>query len=219
MEISVIIRTKNEEEWLGRTLHSLSLQTEKSEMIIVDNHSNDRTLNIAEKFGCKAVSIPPKEFTYGLALNRGIAVSSGKYLAILSAHCVPANERWLINLKKNFGNHKIAGVYGRQLPLPDSTPMDKRDLWNIYGLEKKIQKKDFFFHNANSMIRRDIWEKYPFDEKSKGVEDRIWAKEVISEGYYLAYEPDAPVYHFHGINQSNDEKRVNRVVKVIEMMY
>jgi len=74
-------------------------------------------------------------------------------VAILSGHCIPANERWLLRFSANFSKPSIAGVYGRQEPLPDSTAFDKRDLWTTFGRDRRTQRHDHFFHNANSMIR------------------------------------------------------------------
>ena len=51
-------------------------------------------------------------------------------------------------------------------------------------------------------IRRDIWEKIPFDPSVTNIEDRIWAGEVIKAGYKLIYEPEAAVFHYHGIHQT-----------------
>ena len=76
---------------------------------------------------------------------------------------------------------KVAGVYGRQKPLSYSSDFDKRDLINLFGPEKKIQKKDTFFHNANSAFRKKLWSKIPFDEMTKHIEDRIWGNEVINK--------------------------------------
>ena len=97
-------------------------------------------------------------------------------------------------------------------------PIDKRDLLYVFGLDKKIQKKDYFFHNANSIIRRDIWNKIPFDENVSNVEDRVWGKEVIQRGYNLVYSPDASVYHHHGLHQGNDLKRAEGVISVIDQV-
>ena len=40
---------------------------------------------------------------------------------------------------------KIAGVYGRQKPLSYSSDFDKRDLFNLFGPEKKNTKERYFF--------------------------------------------------------------------------
>lgn len=220
MKISVVIRTYNESFWLPRLLFALSCQAHKDhEIIVVDNESTDDTLEIAQKAGAKVVSIEKEEFTYGLSLNLGIRASQGELIALISGHCVPVDDMWLSHLARNFESPNIGGVYGRQLPLPDSTDFDKRDLWTTFGVERKVQTRDFFFHNANSMISREVWEKIPFDEQTQGVEDRIWAKAIIDRGYTIIYENEAPVYHQHGIHQGRDEKRAGRVVDVIQRIY
>jgi hypothetical protein len=86
----------------------------------------------------------------------------------------------------------------------------------MFGLERQIQERDTFFHNANSMIRRDVWEEYPFNEGVTNIEDQIWGNEVINAGYKLVYEPEAAVYHHHGINQGNDNHRTRSVVRTME---
>ena len=158
------------------------------------------------------------DYKPGRALNMGIRHSTGEYIACLSAHCIPQSKQWLSNLIKNFDDRRIAGVYGRQLPLSFSEPSDKRDLLNVFGLDRRVQIKDSFFHNANSVLRRDVWEKIPFDESVRNIEDRIWAKAVIEAGYRLAYEPEASVYHYHGIHQDNNPQRAKSVVSVIEQI-
>ena len=216
--ISIIIRTKNEERWIGHCLRMVFRQESKDfEIILVDNNSEDYTLEIAHRFPVAQI-LSISDYKPGLALNVGIRHSTGKYIACLSAHCVPESERWLSIFLKNFEDHRIAGVYGRQLPLTFSEPSDKRDLLIAFGLDRRVQIKDYFFHNANSMIRRDVWEQIPFDESVTNIEDRIWAKAVIDEGYRLAYEPEAAVYHHHGIHQNNDPQRAKNVVSVIEQV-
>jgi hypothetical protein len=67
------------------------------------------------------------------------------------------------------------------------------------------------------MIRRSVWARHPFNEELNGLEDRMWAKQVVAEGQVIVYEPLASVFHHHGIHQGRDEKRAERVVRVIEM--
>jgi glycosyltransferase involved in cell wall biosynthesis len=218
--ISVVIRTKNEERWLRRCLTAVALQSYRPvEVIVVDNVSTDGTVGIAKEFGCRILSIDDCEFTFGRALNRGIAVARGELIAILSGHCIPLNERWLSCLAASFVDELVAGVYGRQEPLPDSDPFDKRDLWTTFGLERRVQTRDIFFHNANSIILRRVWNEVPFDEEISGVEDRDWAKKVLGRGYKIVYEPNASVYHHHGIHQGRNVERAERVVRVIELIH
>jgi rhamnosyltransferase len=217
--ISIIVRTKNEERWIRECLRRIQSQTRKDvEIVLVDNHSSDLTVQRAEQTwpGIKVVQV--ENYRPGLAINEGIRASQGEYIAILSAHCLPVDDKWLETLVANCQDQTVAGVYGRQIPTSYSSAFDKRDLMVTFGLDKRVQKKDIFFHNANSLIRRELWEKYPFDEEVGNIEDRVWAKQVIDAGYVLVYEPEAAVYHYHGIYQNNDQQRVEGAVRVMEIL-
>ena len=95
---------------------------------------------------------------------------------------------------------------------------DRRDLWTTFRDERVRQRLDYFFHNANSAIRKSIWRDQPFDEKIRGVEDREWGKRMIAAGSDIVYEPGMRAYHQHGIHQGRDEGRAKRVAEVIEVI-
>lgn len=216
-KVSLIIRTKNEERWITPCLRAVFDQDFKDfEVIIVDNESTDKTVEKAKTFDVEITHI--QDFLPGKALNQGIRNSKGEFLAFLSGHCIPKDRKWLSNLFRNFDDPTVAGVYGKQEPMPFSSDFDKRDLLITFGLDKKIQIKDSFFHNANSMIRRDLWNEVPFDEEVTNIEDRIWAKEVLERGFKIIYEPEASVFHYHGIHQEKDRERCRNVVRILESL-
>ena len=93
---------------------------------------------------------------------------------------------------------------------------DKRDLALVFGLDRRVQIKDAFFHNANSVIRRTVWDQIPFDEIVTNIEDRVWAQEILKKGYKIIYEPEASVYHYHGIHQNGDVARCANVVRILD---
>ena len=162
--ISIIVRTKNEERWISSCLRSICQQTYKQiEIILVDNDSTDMTVKKAQEFPITLVNI--KDFFPGKAINDGIKKAKGDYIVCISGHCIPTNNQWLANLINEIENTDVAGIYGRQQPFSYSSDLDKRDLLTVFGLDKKIQIKDSFFHNANSAFRRKIWENFPFIEK------------------------------------------------------
>lgn len=215
--VSLVIRTKNEERWISSCLRSVFGQTYRNiEVVIVDNGSSDRTLARAREYPVKVVSIA--DFLPGKAINDGIRAASGEILVCLSGHCIPVNETWLENLIRDLGDPGVAGVYGRQEPLSYTSDFDKRDLITVFGRDKKIQIKDSFFHNANSAFRREVWERFPFDEQVTNIEDRVWGQKVTSEGLKIVYEPEASVYHWHGIHQDLNPERARRVVRILESL-
>jgi rhamnosyltransferase len=218
--LSIIIRTYNEERWIAHCLEAIFSQDfDNFEVIIVDNSSSDYTVKVAKRFPVKTV-INIDKFIPGKAINDGIRVSTGDYIVCISAHCVPKDKQWLRSLHDNFkDNQKIAGVYGRQLPLSYTSDADKRDLLITFGQDKKVQIKDYFFHNANSMFPREVWDKFPFDENATNIEDRIWGKEVIEAGYEIAYEPNASVYHYHGLHQhGSSSNRAKGIATILDKL-
>ena len=202
-KVSIIVRTKNEERWISRCLSTIFSQAFTDfEVIIVDNKSSDKTMEKAKNFRIKHI-IHYKEDPYlpGKALNMGIQKSEGEFIVCLSGHCIPKDDEWLGKLVKNFYKEdgkldsSIAGVYGRQEPFSSTSDSDKRDLALVFGLDRKVQEKDSFFHNANSMVRKDAWNDINFDEKVTNIEDRVWAGEVLKKGYKIMSCPKAIVEH------------------------
>ena len=213
---SIIIRTKNEEKWISHCLQNVFQQeyTPGFEVIIVDNRSTDNTRQLARRFPIKTI-VDVDDFFPGKSLNTGIEHAGGEFIVCVSAHCVPKSNSWLARLLKNFIRESVAGVYGRQVPVTFSNPSDVRDMYITFGLDRRVQKKDTFFHNANSAIRRSVLDGYPFDEQITNIEDRMWAKVVLDNGYEIVYEPGAEVYHHHGIHQTQDIKRIKQTFMVL----
>ena len=219
-EVSIIVRTYNEERWIGHCLGAIFNQDfDNFEVILVDNNSTDHTVEVAKRYPVSAI-VKIDKFFPGKALNDGIRASTGNYIVCISAHCIPKDEQWLRNLYNNFDeNEKLAGVYGRQLPLSYTSDADKRDLLIAFGQDKKVQVKDYFFHNANSMLSRAIWDEFPFEEDVTNIEDRIWGKLVIEAGYKIIYEPSASVYHYHGLHQhGNSSDRAKGIATILDKL-
>ena len=199
--VSVVIRAKNESRYIGETLAAIRGQQYRDyEIVVVDSGSVDRTLEIAGQYGARVVSIDPREFTYGRALNLGINHSQGDLLVSLSAHATPEGDRWLGSLVSGFSRHGVAGVYGRHIPRENVSFFELlgMKLSGITDSEPKIHQGNPRFSNANGAIRRDVWEMVPFNEELPGAEDIYWARQVQRLGYLIAFEPRAAVYHSHG---------------------
>ncbi len=216
VKCSIIIRTKNEERWIAKCLQQIHKQTfQDFEIILVDNESTDKTVEKAKSLGItKIVNIT--NYLPGKSINAGVEIAQGDYIVLISAHCLPVNDKWLENLVNAIEeDESYAGVYGRQEPMSFSSLSDKRDLLLVFGLDRKVQIKDSFFHNANSIVKKKILDEIPFDSVTTNIEDRLWGQEVIRNGYKLLYEPEASVFHFHGIHQDGNIERLENVVRII----
>ena len=90
--VSVIIPARNEEHTLINLLNSLSGQlSPQDELIVVDDHSEDRTKAVAEKSAAKVLeSLPTPEGWVGKtwACFQGARIASGEILVFLDADTV-----------------------------------------------------------------------------------------------------------------------------------
>jgi 2-desacetyl-2-hydroxyethyl bacteriochlorophyllide A dehydrogenase len=199
MDVSIIIRTFNEQRHLGSLFDAIEQQTLKGvETIVVDSGSFDRTCEIAAKRADQLIRISSQDFTFGYSLNVGINAAKGKYVAIISAHTIPVDEHWLENLIAPLTDDKIAMTYGRQLGLACSKFSEAEDLEKMFGPEPRIESEgSFAVNNANSAIKKELWNEYAFDEKLTGLEDIDWARHWMKEGYQVIYKPEAAIYHIH----------------------
>jgi rhamnosyltransferase len=199
---SVVIRAKNEARYIGEVLEAVFGQVgaDPFDVIIVDSGSTDGTLEIIREFPVRLIQIPPESFTYGRALNVGIAEASGDFVASLSAHSTPVDASWLTALIGPMRNPRVAGVVGRQVPRANVTFLELLGMrmTGLTGLRPELRDHNPRFSNANGCFRRSLWERVPFDEKVAGAEDFAWARTMQALGYYIAYEPSAAVYHSHG---------------------
>ncbi len=197
----MVIRAKNEARYIGETLAAIQGQRYRDfEVVVVDSGSTDRTVEIAEQQGAKLVTIDPREFTYGRALNLGVDCSQGDLLVSLSAHATPENDQWLGSLVAGFRHRGVAGVYGRHIPRENVSLFELLGmrLSGITSTEPKVHQGTARFSNANGAFRRDLWEMEPFNEELPGAEDIYWARRMQRLGYMIVFEPRAAVYHSHG---------------------
>ena len=220
MKYDVVIRCKNEMEWLPRVISSLNNQSVKpSQIIVVDNSSDDGSLQYAKKKKCVVVEYDKTEFNYSYALNLGIKETCENEVLILSAHCELVTTESVENMIEVRHAYKAAGVYGRQVPTLDSNPVDTRDLITAFGRERIVFESHPFFHNAFSLIDRSAWEDCPFNENHNGVEDRIWAREQTLKGRKIIYEPESVCFHEHGLNQGASMDRALRVCRSLKVLH
>ncbi len=195
---SIIIRCYNEERHIGRLLIGIMQQTVKDvEIILVDSGSTDATLSIASKFPTKIVYISPEEFSFGRALNKGCEAAKGTLLIFTSAHCYPLYKDWLENLIAPFKNSQVALVYGKQRGNEITKFSENQIFASWFPDESNSRQDNPFCNNANCAIRRDVWERIPYDEELTGLEDFDWAKKAMDMKYQIAYSAEALVIHVH----------------------
>ncbi len=204
--VSVIIPTRNVEKYIGTLLHDILNQDYSGEIeVLVMDSSDDRTPEIVRRYGQRVIRIEPEEYNYGGTRNLGVRMTKGEICVCLSADIKVANRQWLRIMLRHFKDERVAGVYSRQIPWPDASPMEQFSRLRFYPPKRRffeysktdgIGMEQLFFSNVSSAIRRDIYEQFPLPEMLKS-EEWVWARTVLKAGYCIVYEPESIVYHSH----------------------
>lgn len=112
--VSIIVPTRNEERVIENCLRSLTHQTTEHpyEIILVDTLSDDKTLEIAEKYGVKVISDARRGKP--IARQTGADNANGEILCFTEADCV-VTDTWLSTIIRNFNEHPeavaVTGAY------------------------------------------------------------------------------------------------------------
>lgn len=198
MAVAIVIRAYNEEAHIGRLMTGIRHQTVRpDEVILVDSGSTDATVSIAEAFGAVTVHIDREEFSFGRALNRGIAATGAAFVVLASAHVYPILDDWLERLLDPLKDERIGLSFGRQTVPPNGRFSERRLLEQWFPLQSRTEHSSPFCNNANAAVRRELWVDQPYDETLTGLEDLAWAKQILARGSLLAYVAEAPVIHVH----------------------
>ena len=212
-ETTILIRAFNEERWLPEVFQALGQQRYRDfEVVLVDSGSTDRTRDIAAANGARIVRLRSEDFTFGHSLNVGVKESKGKFIAILSAHAIPSDETWLDRLVAPLRRDHVAMVYGGQRGHEISKFSEARDFERMFPRQRhdEVDTDNPFANNANSAIRRDLWEQHAFDEGLPGLEDIEWAKYWMESGRTVTYEPEACIIHVHTETWAQVRRRYHR---------
>ena len=200
--ISIIIRNRNEAEFIGFAIQSCLDHFDKPEIVIVDNKSTDDSLEIVNLFKdrttIKIISID--DYTPGKSINMGVKQCSNDYVLILSAHAQIINmnfERVVMHLK----NRNVA-VFGNQTPVYKGKKISKRYIWSHFCEEETLDmysniEQRYFLHNAFCFYEKIVLVNNPMPEQYPGKEDRYWAKDMIDKQQHYIYEPSISVNHFY----------------------
>lgn len=201
--VSAIIRAKDKAGTIRDSIASVNCQTIPVEVIVVDSGSCDATREIAREMGAQVISIPSETFTYGGAINTGLAASSAEYALILSAHCALPHPRWLETALQHFRDSRVAGVNG--------APRHRTRLNHALSAEQRliigamddivVQDTPFYefvgFSNSCALVRRQVGIEYPFDEEMIFAEDKEWANRVTQAGYRIVFDAALGTFSAH----------------------
>ena len=203
--LSVIIRNKNEERYIGYAIQSVLDNFDKPEIIVVDNNSTDSSMGIVNTFDFEDIkTYNIDSYTPGKSLNYGVTKCSNDYVLILSAHSQIMNCKF-DKIKMCLDDYCVVG--GKQIPIWNGKKISRRYVWSNFidkddvNLYSKNENR-YFLHNAFTFYEKQTLIDYPFDETLSGKEDRYWINERVKEGIKFYYDSETICHHHYTDNGS-----------------
>lgn len=185
--ISVIIVTYNEEDNIIDCLKSILRQSEKAdELIIVDDGSTDKTLELVSKYPVKIIKSKHQERSH--ARNSGWKKAQGEYILFAEADSV-FDENWIKEIMHKFEEGADAVI-------------DRRKMYQPKSLFQKIMDVQFDTRYANYQpfsawaYKKSVLEDTRgFDESMNQSEDRELGKRILAKDYKILLAEKAVQYH------------------------
>jgi GT2 family glycosyltransferase len=237
MELSIIIVSYNVRDFLAHCLCSVmeAIEETEAEIIVVDNNSNDDTVNfIEENFPSVLVIANVENVGFSKANNMGVTISKGSNILFLNPDTL-ITKTTIHKCLDHFYNVSVGAVGVRMLDgkgnfLPESKrskPTAMACFFKLCGLAALFPSSSFFnkyalgnidgkcihavdvLPGAFVMIKREIIKKLKgFDEGFFMYgEDIDLSCRILNEEYKNIYDGGCAIIHFKGESTDRNSKK------------
>lgn len=200
--ISLIVPAFNEEITIKKTIQSLKdLDYPNYEVIVVDDGSTDKTLEIAKKFESSDVKvIHQKNQGKANALNNGIKNSTGEIIVTVDAD-TSLKKNSLIEISTRFVNSsKLGAVAGNVKVIPENSLLNViQGTEYTFGINlvrkaQSILGCVMIVPGPIAALKREAIKKAGFFSDDTFAEDFDITMQILKHGYKVEYEDKAISY-------------------------
>lgn len=208
MVVDIICPLYNAKKYIENLQKSLEMQKDVNinKIRYVITNTNDNIENILDKYNCTYSKIEKEEFSHSLVREVEAYKSEADIIVFITQDVIIKDEKWLYNLINGIEKGECEAAFSRQLCLNNSIEKYTREKnypEKSYIVSKndleKLGLRTFFFSDASSAIKRDIFVKLKgYDAKKLPInEDMYFAYKIIMNGYRIKYAADSEVIHSH----------------------
>ncbi len=221
--VSIIISAHNEaahlREKIANTL-ALDYPSEKREIIVADDGSNDGTDDIARAFAAQGVRLVRQEEWRGKTAVQNLAAVASKGEILVFSDAAARYEAGAVRaLVRHFADPRVGCVTGRVVLSniafsKDSEPATAAGLAGRLRYEQKVrqlQGESLSLFGASGCIyavRRDLYTPVAEDQ----VSDLVLPLMLLARGFRTAYEPGAVASLEREVSSAREFSRRSRVV-------
>lgn len=200
--VSILIPAFNAERWIADTLRSALAQTwEPKEIIVVNDGSTDRTLEVAKQFephGVQVVSQPNRGAA--AARNEAFRLSRGAFIQWLDADDLLAPDKITLQMHRREGTRTLlSGPWAwflHRYQQADFTPtLLWADLSPVEWLRRKMAH-NLHMQTATWLVSRELTETAgPWNTALLSDDDGEYFCRVLMASDGIRFVPDAKVYY------------------------
>jgi glycosyltransferase involved in cell wall biosynthesis len=195
--VSLYIPAYNSASWIKSCLESALSQTQPfDEILLIDDGSTDKTLDIARNYPVKIISHNTNR-GIAAARNTGLQNSRNNLVASLDSDST-AGPKWLEHILPYIAKDTVAGVNG---PLIETNCKGIANKWRSIHMNQSwgqsyLENPPFLYGN-NSLFKKNILNKIGQYNKihKTNYEDIDISRRILKAGYKLIYTPEAKTYH------------------------
>ena len=158
---SIVIATFNSESTIRECLQSINKQSYTNfEIIIIDNCSKDKTVEIIKKFKFKKIKIiVEKDNGIYDAINKGIRKSKGNIISILHSDDFYYNSNVLKKLYTLFNKYRTEIIYGNLVYVQRKNINNNVRIWKPGNLESNNFNAGWNPPHPSFFVKRNTYEK------------------------------------------------------------
>jgi cellulose synthase/poly-beta-1,6-N-acetylglucosamine synthase-like glycosyltransferase len=202
--VSIIVPVRNEEKVVGRLLDallSLDYPRRKREIIVVNDGSTDKTVEICNRYATEfpsSVRFLQKSTSNGKppALNYALRWAGGEIIGVFDADNVPEPNA-LLNAAKSFQDPSIAALQGKicsinadQNMLSKIVSFEEVVLYEFYPQGKTALDLSNHLSGTCNFIRRELVEKIGGWDENSWTEDMELSARLLEKNCNIKYDPD-----------------------------
>lgn len=186
-------------------------------LLVVDSTSTDQTAYEAEAAGATVRVIDRATFDHGATRNQALQWLEQDIIVFMTQDALLETPDSVTKLIDAFDDPRVGAAYGRQLPHKEATPIAAHArLFNYPARSYVVSSDDIaskgiktaFLSNSFAAYRRKaLMEAGGFPHKTILSEDMIAGARLLQQGWKIAYQANACVYHSHNYSLLQEFRR------------
>lgn len=216
--VALAIPTRNAGSIRGEVILSIQRQTRSpDEWIVIDSCSEDGTAHAFAAAGATVVSIDPSTYDHGGTRQAVCESSDADVVVFMTQDAVLASPDSLGVLVAQFDDPAVAAAYGRQIPQPSASAVERYARLTNYPVQSSVHTlqdasklgiRAAFCSNSFAGWRRSSLQAVGgFPSPCILGEDMLAAARLLQAGYAVAYCADAAVVHSHDLTMHSEMRR------------